>query len=172
MTTATRARAIPEHRWTVNLSDHPSALAVAPDGTVAAASLGGETVLLDPGYGGVRVTLPAHGFGVLAVAWSPAGDRLAIGGADGRLALCDASGGRVAELAPGGWVNALAWSQDGGLLAAAAGRDVFVVGPDGAERASYPAQPSTVTDLAWTDRRLGCRPARPDPTVIAAGDSR
>lgn len=155
MTTATHSRAVAEQRWTAQLSDHPSALAVAPDGTLAAASLGGETLLLDPGYGHVRAVLPAHEFGVLSLAWSPDGTRLAVGGADGRLALHDAGGAPTGEAVLGGWVAALAWSRDGALLVAGAGRDVCVVDPDGGERARYRAQPSTVTDLAWSDRRLG-----------------
>jgi len=168
------AAAAPEQRWTVRLADHPSALAAGPSG-VAAASLGGETVLLDPRDGAVRATLPAHGFGVLSAAWSPDGTRLATGGADGRVTLHDADGGRAGEAAPGGWVNAVAWSPDGALVAAGAGRDVLVLDRDGGERARHPGQPSTVTDLAWTDRRLGVacyggvrwyEPGRDDPARV------
>lgn len=141
-------------RWSVQLSDATSALAVQPgDGLVAVGSLGGEAVVLDPAYGEVVVTLPAHDFGVLSLAWSPDGDRLAVGGADGRVRITEPHGGRVADVALTGWVGALAWCADGTRLALGSGRDVHVVDRDGAGLRQYPGQRSTVTDLAWAGSR-------------------
>ncbi len=141
-------------RWSVELSDATSALAVQPgDGLVAVGSLGGEAVVLDPAYGQVVATLPGHDFGVLSVAWSPDGDRLAVGGADGRLAVREPDGTRVADVTLQGWVGALAWSADGTRLAVASGRDVHVVDRDGAGLRQYPGQRSTVTDVAWAGSR-------------------
>lgn len=154
MTALTQAGTATDRRWEVTLSDHPGALAVQPGGgLVAAGSLGGETVVLDPADGAVLATLPAHEFGVLALAWSPDGERLAVGGQDGRVALYDVDGSCLADVAVGGWVAALAWSADGRWLAAGSNREVHVLDRDGAAQRHYPGQPSTVTALAWAGSR-------------------
>lgn len=141
------------------LDDHVSTLTWSPGGlTLAAGSLGGDSILLDPATGDVVAKLPAHPLGVLTTAWSSDGDRLAIGGQDGILRLSDRVGAEVAAVDLGDWVADVAWSPaPSGYLAVAAGRVLCLVGPDGAVVRSFAAAPSTITSIAWSPdgRRIG-----------------
>jgi WD40 repeat protein len=69
-----------------------------------------------------------HPGGVLDVAWSPEGQRLATSGADGRVRLWSSdTGAELAQLAHPGPVTQLAWSRDGQLLSARQDRgDTFL----------------------------------------------
>lgn len=82
------------------------------------------------------------------------------GGEDGRLLFWDAPTGDLrAEARPGrGWVGHLVWSPAGGVLAAAAGRQLGFFRADGAALAGPPALGSAVAALAW----------RPDGGAVAA----
>lgn len=140
-------------RWEIALDDHLATLAAQPDGQlVAVGALSGEAVVVDGAEGEIRDRLEHHEFGALCAAWSPDGSLLAIGGQDGRLALYDHSG-KVADVDLGGWVAALAWTPDGAQLAAAAGRTVTVLDPEGAVRRRLEGQPSTVTAVAFAGRK-------------------
>lgn len=140
-----------ETRWRIELDDHVSALAWAPDGTrLVAGSLGGDVRLLDGRTGEPIAKLPHHPLGVLAVAWSADGTRLAVGGQDGLLRVSDGEGAEVATAEHDDWIAALAWSGESGLLAAAAGRDLLILDRTGAERRRYDPAPSTITSLAWS----------------------
>jgi hypothetical protein len=70
----------------------------------------------------------AHGGAILAAALHPSGEGLVTGGDDGRLAWT--RGGDVQDLAnlPGKWIDVVAASPASGLIAFAAGRDLFVRG--------------------------------------------
>ncbi|CAN5909029.1 PD40 domain-containing protein [soil metagenome] len=136
--------------WSHTLDDYVSALAWSPDAQrVAAGSLAGDAVLVDPVDGQAVADLPAHPMGVLQAAWSPDGARLATGGQDGVLTLHDRNGRTIATDAFDRWVSALAWKPDGSLLATGSGRHVRLVEPDG--RVVLVSEPttSTVTSLAW-----------------------
>ncbi len=136
--------------WTVALADHVTAAAWSPDGTaIAAASAGGDTLIVDAATGQVTGQTAAHPLGVLDIAWSPDSRRLAVGGQDGRLSIHDRATGGETHIELDGWVAAVAWSPNGRHLAAAAGATVVTVDLEGTVTHSYDPHPSTVTSLAW-----------------------
>jgi WD40 repeat protein len=136
--------------WRASLTDHVAALSVSPGGElVAAGSLGGDSVVLDSRDGATLGELPGHPMGVLSLAWSPGGGRLAAGGQDGRVTLWDRSGRTVESVDLPGWVVALAWSSDGAFLGAAGGREIAVIRADGTVVARHGGHPSTVTSIDW-----------------------
>lgn len=161
----------------LRLGDHVTTVGWSCDGElVAAASLAGDTVV-GTADGEVVAKLPEHPLGVLAAVWSPDGQRLAVGGQDGTVALWARATGDVSRVLGGRWVSALAWQPTGTMLAAAVGRDVIVLDHDAGDVARYPGLPSTVTSLAWSPdgTRLGAGcyggvrwfepPAGPDPVL-------
>ncbi len=95
----------------------------------------------------------AHGGGgMFALEVAPGGRTLATSGEEGSVALWDAHSGAQARLLSLGnaWVEHLAWSPDGALVAAAAGRHVYALDGDGELLWTSAAHPSTVSALAWT----------------------
>jgi WD40 repeat protein len=131
----------------LQLDDYVSTLGFSADGEcLVAGSLAGDAAIV---HGARRVGLASHPGGVLCAAWSPAAPVVAVGGADGTLRCSTAEGVAAEPVALGAWVNQVAWRPDGSLLAVAAGRDVAVLGADGAEQDRH-RHPSTVTAIAWT----------------------
>ncbi len=144
------------------LDDYVIDLAWAPDGKVlAAASAAGPVAILPAEDGARNFELPRHEGGTNALAGAPvpaAGGpaaALATGGQDGAVKIWDAAAGQhVASIRLGSsWVEHLQW---GSVLAAAAGRKLALLEPDGAVRISLPDAPKTITALA-----LGPDPAGP-----------
>ena len=108
-----------------------------------------------------RQTVPLDVCCAAAVAWSPKGDLLAVGGATLRLLRSD--GRPVASLSGyAGAVASLSWSPDGTALAAGA-RDgtVQVVGADGRTLRTLRGQRGPINALAWS----------PDGHVLATGSA-
>jgi WD40 repeat protein len=134
-----------------SLGDHVRDLAWSPDGRTLAAALGsGEVVLVDGASGGVLRRWPAHKFGVFRVAWSSRSGGLASSGEDGAVRWWNpADGARLREHVDRGWVEHLAWSPDGTLLACAAGRVLRVWTEDGAVALQYDQHPSTISAMVW-----------------------
>jgi WD40 repeat protein len=102
---------------------------------------------------------------------------LASGGQDGAVKLWDAAAGQhVAAAALGSaWVEHLAWtpgaegggqrSEDGSLvLAAAAGRNLTLLNPDGTVRHAFKPAPKTITALIW---RPSSAPRPPSSALLA-----
>ena len=94
----------------------------------------------------------AHDGGVLAVSVHPGGAAFATAGQDGRVLIWNAAEGQVSQAIEvgGGWVEKLAWSADGQLLAASCSRQVRVYDADGAEVWQSDDHPSTVSAIAWS----------------------
>jgi WD40 repeat protein len=135
--------------WQTDVDDAVVALSPAPDGRLAVAGGEGSLTLLSPD-GAVEHRNDVS-LGCLAVEWSPAGDRIAVGSIDG-LVVLDASGDEVARHR-GGWCSAVAWSADGTRLVAGVGRTGLVLQADGKKLAGIDRD-STVTGVAWIKTRI------------------
>ncbi len=161
--------------WTAKLDDYVIDLAWSPDaGILAAASAAGPIALFDGAGGTPLHSLAGHADGTNAIAWMPAGTRpeaggrdaaspvLASGGQDGCVRFWNAAAGsRTAETKLGAaWVEHLEWRPAAGApaagrppsLAAAAGRRLNLLGPDGAVAHAFADAPKTLSALAWDPR--------------------
>lgn len=135
--------------WRAEIDDAVVALSPSRDGRLAVAGAEGSLTVLTPaGEIDYHRTLS---MGCLTVAWSPAGDRIAVGSIDG-VAIVDAEGMQLSHHR-GGWCSSLAWSFDGARLAAAVGRATVVFEADGTELFRRERE-STVTGVAWIRSRV------------------
>ena len=135
--------------WSINVDDAVVALSAAPDGRVAVAGAEGSVTLLSAD-GSVEHRIELS-LGCLTVAWSPCGNRIAVGSIHG-VDVLDAEGAVVGGR-HGGWCSSAAWSFDGVRLAAGVGRSAVVLDAEGAEVFSADRD-STVTGVAWINRRV------------------
>jgi WD40 repeat protein len=139
--------------WSGQLDDYVIDLAWSPDGSVLAAASSAGAITLYEASGRKHGDLPGHEGGSNVIAWQPASRVLASGGQDGSVKLWDASAlQHVATSALGGsWVDQLSWRPDtgGSILAAAAGRALAFLNPDGSVRHRFKEAPKTITALAW-----------------------
>ena len=96
-----------------------------------------------------------HDGGVLSMAIHPDGSAFATAGQDGRVLIWDAAEGQVSRAIDVGsdWVENVAWSPDGQLLAASCSRRVYAYGVDGTEVWRSDDHPSTVSAIAWSGLR-------------------
>ena len=97
------------------------------------------------------------------------GSLLASGGQDGAVKFWDTAAGQHITTAKLGtaWVEHLAWGPVAGVvdpgpgspspatLAASAGRDLFLLNPDGSTRHQFKPAPKTITALAWQPVAIG-----------------
>ncbi len=93
-----------------------------------------------------------HEGGLLAMSIHPEGHIFATAGQDGNVKIWKAKEGeqrKIIELGKG-WVEHLAWSPDGTLLAVAFLRRVFVFHEDGKEHWHSDEHQSTVSAIAWS----------------------
>ena len=123
------------------------------DALVVADSAGG--VYAFDGKSGARAWArrESHDGGVLAMAIHPNGTEFATAGQDGQVLLWDVTEGRVKQAIDvgNGWVENVAWSPDGRLLAASCSRQVGAYGADGGEAWRSDDHPSTVSAIAWSN---------------------
>ena len=92
-----------------------------------------------------------HDGGVLSVAVHPSGTAFATAGQDGRALIWSAEGQVSRAIDVGSdWVENVAWSLDGQLLAVSCSRQVRVYGEDGGEVWRSDDHPSTVSAIAWS----------------------
>jgi len=126
-------------------------------------SRGGEALMVGDAEGGVYALdgksgaaawerRQVHDDGVLAMAIHPSGTEFATAGKDGRVLIWNAADGQVSRAIDvgSGWVENVAWSPDGQLLAASCSRQVRAYCADGAEVWRSDDHPSTVSAIAWS----------------------
>lgn len=138
-------------QWRVNVGDYVVAAEIASTGQYCAIGTGrGELVAADTQSGRELFRQAAHPQGVLGVAVSPSGACIATCGQDPHARLWSASGQLLRELpSDAAWVEQVAWSPSGALIAVGAGRTAKVFDASGALLAQSSALPSTVTGVAW-----------------------
>lgn len=152
-------------RWQANIDDYVIRLAWSPDGTLlAVGAVEGPITLLDAQSGEVRHTLPGHGFGTTDLSWHPEQGWLASVGQDGTVKVWDVANCTELWSQPGGaaWVEHVAWSPTGDLLASAAGRELRLWNVQGNLLHQYADHPSTIASLGW-------RPGGREIATIAYG---
>ncbi|WP_026255803.1 WD40 repeat domain-containing protein [Mycobacterium sp. 155] len=143
------ATVLPAYSWRINVDDAVVALSAAPDGRVAVAGAEGSVVLLSAQ--GIVERRRDLSLGCLAVEWSPAGDRIAVGSIHG-VDILDADGTVIGSQRRG-WCASVAWSFDGSRLSAGVGRRVVIFDANGNELFSA-ERDSTVTAVSWINRRV------------------
>lgn len=136
--------------WMAELDESVQAMAFARDGRLAIGPAVESLFVVEGKTGSIIKTLAGHDGGTFAVGWSNDGV-LASAGADGHVRWWDIAAGREAAAAKGGaaWVEHLAWSPDGSMLATAAGKFVKVWDARGALLHDFAAEPKTVQAIAW-----------------------
>lgn len=109
-----------------NVGQRTYAIAFSPDGKLLAAAGGapgrlGETRLFDFASGNLVSVLGVTSDVLLDAAFSPAGDRIAMAGADSVLRVYETATGKeqLTISSHSDWVQAVAWSADGAKLASA-----------------------------------------------------
>jgi WD40 repeat protein len=156
--------------WVAQLDDYVVDLAWSPEGSqLAAASASGPIALLSSTDGALRHELPGHDNGTNVVAWSPASGApganpcLASGGQDGAVKFWDAAAGQhtaTNRVGPG-WVEHMAWPQEGAPLAAASGRKFALLHADGSTGHAFADAPKTISAIAFPAGARGGAAAPP-----------
>jgi WD40 repeat protein len=107
-----------------NVGQRTRALSISADGKLLAIGCGapgrlGETRILDVATGEVIKVLGTTSDEVLDIAFSPQGNRLAVGAADGTIRVFEIPSGKeqLSITSHSDWVMALAWNADGTKLA-------------------------------------------------------
>jgi WD40 repeat protein len=145
------APAIPQI-WQATLDESAVSVDWSASGSwLAAASACGTVCIFNAADGSCIQQLSAHRFGATRIAWHPQDARFATAGQDGFVRLWDARlDGLLKELNCGAeWVEHIAWTDNGQLLATAAGRKLKVWTKDGALVQQYPDHPNTIAAIAW-----------------------
>jgi WD40 repeat protein len=151
--------------WAGQLDDYVIDLAWSTDGAqLAAASTAGPISIFNTVAGTRLHLLPGHEDGGNAITWQ---GLLASGGQDGTVKLWDTRAGQHTATAKLGnaWVEHVAWrpivqgtragpheaekKPKASVLAAAAGRDLFLLNADGSIRHKFKPAPKTLSALAW-----------------------
>ncbi|MCF3649304.1 WD40 repeat domain-containing protein [Synoicihabitans lomoniglobus] len=138
--------------WAASLDDYVIDLTWSADGTIlAAASADGPVTLFQLSDGAITHEVPGHEDGTNVIAWHPSQPLLATGGQDGAVKLWDTVAGQptVSVDLGSGWVDHLAWRPDGTAVAAAAGRTLSLLGPDGTTQHTFAPAPKTICAVAW-----------------------
>lgn len=138
--------------WTLETHEHVRSVDWSRDKIHAAVALGdGRLMKINSLTGAVSCEREAHKGGVFHVEWSSSEDILATAGEDGFVRWWKGENLELLfERRPGGsWVEHLAWSPDGQLLAAASGKQLRIWDRQGIEVFAYSGHASTVTGIQW-----------------------
>lgn len=136
------------------LNGYVSEICWTPDGSrVAVASLEGEAAVFDVAAGRRAWSRPELLFGISSAAICTEAGLLGCCGDEKKLSLLSLeSGETLQELALPAWAERLRFSDDGALMAVAAGREVLVYQREGSvfnPYLTYTEHDSTVSDIAW-----------------------
>ena len=129
-------------------------------------SFNGEALIICDATGGVYVfngksgeiiwsQSNVHEGGILSTAIHPLNNKFLTGGQDGRVIIWNTyqkKNEKVIKLGDG-WVENLAWSQDGELFAVSCSRDIYVYNNVGDEIWKSDIHNSTVSNLAWSKNK-------------------
>lgn len=150
--TAARARSKLVPRWRLDAGDYIVAGVTAPNGRYCAVGLGnGELTAFDIGTGRELVRQAAHDGCVLSVSIALDSERIASAGQSPHAKVWSATGELLHTLPGGaGWVEHVAWSPAGDLLATASGRVIRFWTRDGELLVETEPLASTVTAIAWS----------------------
>jgi WD40 repeat protein len=137
--------------WTASVGSYASALSVSHDGALLAAASGAGTVLVfDARSGSLRCRILARAGGVLALDWSPRMRVLATAGQDGHARLYDEWGAELAAMPrAAAWVEHVAWSPDGEMVATSSDKTACIWSASGALAWKTDAHQNAVTGIAW-----------------------
>jgi WD40 repeat protein len=136
--------------WTVG--DCVTDIDWSPDATgLVIADASGNLTLIRIPEGNFTWSVMAHDAGALQAKWCPTGEVVASAGEDGNVKLWNPETGVLVNTLTVNrqWVDRIAWSPDGKLLAAVAGNTLVVWQRDGEELMRFDGHPSTVTAIAW-----------------------
>jgi WD40 repeat protein len=133
-----------ESLWSVDVEDFPTAIGWSGEG---------EVTVLDGATGEEVARLAGHDGGLMALHWHPKQRKLATAGGDGtvRVWRMDKPDEPQELVTNGSWVEHLAWSPDGKLLATSAGQTVQLWKGSKLDRTS-PKLGSTCSALVWSSK--------------------
>jgi WD40 repeat protein len=146
------------------LGDYVHRVAFASDGTrFAACSASGQVAVWEGVSLNPICELKGHQESALTLDWHPTRRELATGGQDGVVRIWDGNTGEERAVLPvgaqGSWVEHLAWSPDGQLLAGSAGKVLRIWNTDPASTpqlaAEVPAYKTTISAVTWMPRGGG-----------------
>lgn len=138
--------------WRIIIDDYVIDAEWSPDGSLlAAAAVSGPVACLNTENGELAWNVHAHGFGTTEVAWHPGLEMLTSAGQDGTVRHWDpADGTEIATLVGGDiWVEHVAWSPNGKILASSAGKQLRLWDPAGSLIRTFDRHQSTISDIAW-----------------------
>jgi WD40 repeat protein len=134
------------------LEDPVIGLAWSPDGRrLAVAGISGPCSIIEAATASAVQSLAGHNGGTLAISWSAQGEVIATGGQDGKVRLWSADTGVCQRELDGGaaWVEQVAFSPDGTMLAATAGKKMRLWNTNGEMLYEFAGHESTVSALQW-----------------------
>jgi WD40 repeat protein len=146
------AASIVAQRWRASLDEAAVSVGWSASGSwLAAASATGTVCVFNAADGTCDQQLSAHRFGATQLVWHPRNAVFATAGQDGYARLWAAGQDRATrELDCGAeWVEHIAWSDDGRLLATAAGRKLKIWSQDGCLMREFPDHPNTIAAIEW-----------------------